>query len=115
MPTPTSFATPGIARRSRTPSPRASPVAVEMDRRILLTVVTDQVGSPSYACELAEGIAQLVAREATGVFHLTNSGSAHGLSSLKPLPEKPGPIRLGCSLSLRPRSVCGRAARLMAF
>jgi dTDP-4-dehydrorhamnose reductase len=41
----------------------------------LLTVVTDQVGSPSYASDLAEGIAQLVAREATRVFHLTNSGS----------------------------------------
>jgi dTDP-4-dehydrorhamnose reductase len=41
----------------------------------VLTVVTDQVGSPSYASDLAEGIAQLVARGATGVFHLTNSGS----------------------------------------
>jgi dTDP-4-dehydrorhamnose reductase len=40
-----------------------------------LTVVTDQVGSPSYASDLAEGIAQLVACEATGIFHLTNSGS----------------------------------------
>jgi len=41
----------------------------------LLTVVADQVGSPSYASDLAEGIIQLVARQATGIFHLTNSGS----------------------------------------
>jgi dTDP-4-dehydrorhamnose reductase len=40
-----------------------------------LTVVADQVGSPTYASDLAEGIAQLVARGATGIFHLTNSGS----------------------------------------
>jgi dTDP-4-dehydrorhamnose reductase len=40
-----------------------------------LTVVTDQVGSPTYAGDLAEGIAHLVACEATGIFHLTNSGA----------------------------------------
>lgn len=40
-----------------------------------LTVVADQLGSPSYASDLAGGIAQLVARHATGIFHLTNSGS----------------------------------------
>src|SRR5262249_6540212 len=40
-----------------------------------LTVVADQVGSPTYASDLAEGISQLVACEATGIFHLTNSGS----------------------------------------
>jgi dTDP-4-dehydrorhamnose reductase len=40
-----------------------------------LTVVTDQVGSPTYAADLAEGMTHLVAREATGTFHLTNSGS----------------------------------------
>jgi dTDP-4-dehydrorhamnose reductase len=40
-----------------------------------LRVVADQVGSPSYAADLADGIAQLVARQASGIFHLTNSGS----------------------------------------
>jgi dTDP-4-dehydrorhamnose reductase len=40
----------------------------------LLKVVTDQVGSPTYAADLAEGIAQLVAHGAEGIFHLTNSG-----------------------------------------
>jgi dTDP-4-dehydrorhamnose reductase len=40
-----------------------------------LTVVTDQIASPTYAADLAEGMTQLVAREAIGIFHLTNSGS----------------------------------------
>jgi len=40
-----------------------------------LAVVTDQVGSPTYAIDLAEGIAQLMSREAVGTFHLTNSGA----------------------------------------
>jgi dTDP-4-dehydrorhamnose reductase len=40
----------------------------------LLKVVTDQVGSPTYAADLAEGIVQLVAYGADGIFHLTNSG-----------------------------------------
>src|SRR5215475_2489557 len=40
-----------------------------------LTVVTDQISSPTYAADLAEGMTHLVAREATGTFHLTNGGS----------------------------------------
>jgi dTDP-4-dehydrorhamnose reductase len=41
----------------------------------VLHVVTDQVGSPTYAVDLAEAIAQLVAHDVTGIVHLTNSGS----------------------------------------
>ena len=40
-----------------------------------LRVVDDQVGSPTYAADLAEGIALLLAGGHTGVFHLTNSGA----------------------------------------
>jgi dTDP-4-dehydrorhamnose reductase len=40
-----------------------------------LTVIADQVGSPTYAADLAEGITHLVGREAIGILHLTNSGS----------------------------------------
>lgn len=41
----------------------------------ILQVVIDQVGSPSYTVDLAEGLAHLVAHEASGLFHLTNSGA----------------------------------------
>jgi dTDP-4-dehydrorhamnose reductase len=40
-----------------------------------LRVVTDQVGSPTYASDLAEGVTRLVERQATGILHLTNSGA----------------------------------------
>jgi dTDP-4-dehydrorhamnose reductase len=37
--------------------------------------VTDQVGSPTYAPDLADAIMQLVERDSTGILHVTNSGS----------------------------------------
>ena len=40
-----------------------------------LRVVDDQVGSPTYAGDLARALAQLMAEGLTGVFHLTNAGS----------------------------------------
>ncbi len=39
-----------------------------------LRVVNDQFGSPTYAPDLASAVATLIARQLTGVFHLTNSG-----------------------------------------
>jgi len=41
-----------------------------------LTVVNDQIGSPTYAPDLAEAIVQLVHSGAEGVWHVTNSGQA---------------------------------------
>ncbi len=41
-----------------------------------LAVVADEVGSPTYALDLARAIHQLVARTSGGVFHLVNSGGA---------------------------------------
>ena len=45
-------------------------------------VVTDQRGSPTYARDLARGIERLLRRGATGIVHVTNSGSTtwHGLA-----------------------------------
>ena len=40
-----------------------------------LRVVDDQVGSPTYARDLAAAIAELLTRGLTGIFHLTNGGS----------------------------------------
>lgn len=40
-----------------------------------LEVVTDQVGSPTYAVDLADAILHLVHAEANGIFHFCNHGS----------------------------------------
>ncbi len=40
-----------------------------------LRVVDDQVGSPTYAPDLAQAIAWLLARGLTGLFHVTNAGT----------------------------------------
>jgi dTDP-4-dehydrorhamnose reductase len=44
------------------------------DERGKLSVVTDEVSSPTYAPDLAAAVAQLVRTEAYGIYHLTNSG-----------------------------------------
>ncbi|MBN1401266.1 MAG: dTDP-4-dehydrorhamnose reductase [Anaerolineae bacterium] len=40
-----------------------------------LSMVTDEVGSPTYAADLAQGLLQLVAQPAYGVYHLSNAGA----------------------------------------
>jgi dTDP-4-dehydrorhamnose reductase len=48
---------------------------VEMaDKRGALRVVTDEVGNPTYAPDLAAAIAALIQTGAYGVYHLTNAG-----------------------------------------
>ena len=42
-----------------------------------LNVVCDQVGSPTYTVDLAGGIAALLDRKATGIFHVTNRGETN--------------------------------------
>jgi len=42
-----------------------------------LAVVRDQVGSPTYAVDLAEGILALLDHGAQGIYHLTNSGDTN--------------------------------------
>jgi len=48
-----------------------------------LNVVNDQIGSPSYAPDIAENTIKLLENDAVGLFHLANSGhtSWHGLAN----------------------------------
>ncbi len=41
-----------------------------------LSVVSDEIGAPTYTLDLARGIYQLVERTPGGIFHLVNSGQA---------------------------------------
>ncbi len=52
------------------------------DERGSLQVVTDEVGNPTYAPDLARALAELIQTEAFGVYHLANSGycSRHELA-----------------------------------
>lgn len=51
--------------------------------RDTLTVVNDQTGSPSYAPDVAYNTIKLLEHDATGIYHLCNSGETtwHGLAS----------------------------------
>jgi dTDP-4-dehydrorhamnose reductase len=40
-----------------------------------ITVVYDEVGTPTYTPDLAYGISQLIETDKYGIYHLTNSGS----------------------------------------
>ena len=40
-----------------------------------LSVVTDEVGSPTYTVDLAAGIIELIEADASGMFHLAGAGS----------------------------------------
>jgi len=40
-----------------------------------LRVVDDQVGSPTYAGDVADAVALLLSRERTGIYHVTNAGT----------------------------------------
>jgi dTDP-4-dehydrorhamnose reductase len=74
-----------------------------------LSVVTDQIGSPTYAADLAEGITHLVGREATGTLHLTNGGSCSWFTLARAIAAEVGadPARVrpitSAELSLRAR------------
>jgi dTDP-4-dehydrorhamnose reductase len=40
-----------------------------------ITVVTDEVGCPTYTLDLAKGIAELIETDYYGIYHVTNSDS----------------------------------------
>ena len=54
------------------------------DTKDTLNVVNDQIGSPSYAPDVAANTLLLLERDATGIYHLANSGetSWHGLANM---------------------------------
>ncbi len=47
-----------------------------LETRETVSVVSDQIGSPTYASDLAAGIAALVAARARGIYHVVNAGRA---------------------------------------
>ena len=57
-------------------------IAAKLERGEAPEVVTDQRGSPTYARDLVRGIERLLCRGATGIVHVTNSGSTtwHGFA-----------------------------------
>jgi dTDP-4-dehydrorhamnose reductase len=55
-----------------------------------LRVVDDQVGSPTYARDLAEAIGQLLSRGLTGIYHVTNAGSCSWYAFARAILEDAG-------------------------
>lgn len=78
----------------------------------VLRVVDDQIGSPTYTCDLAEAVKRLIEAGSTGTFHVTNGGTCSwyefarvileeaGLTDVKVLPVKsdgfPRPAKRPC-------------------
>jgi dTDP-4-dehydrorhamnose reductase len=46
-----------------------------MKKENKLTIVDDQIGSPTYSKDLAEKIGELIEGEGCGIYHITNTGS----------------------------------------
>src|SRR5919108_704217 len=59
-----------------------------------LEVVADQVGSPTYTADLADGIRRLVQTDVQGLFHVVNSGACSRFEFAKEI--------LGGSVEVRP-------------
>jgi dTDP-4-dehydrorhamnose reductase len=88
-----------------------------------LSVVTDEVGSPTYTIDLASGIVDLVDAGATGLFHLAGAGScsrfelAEEILLLAGLERQLVPVRADSLLSKASRPLnsvldCSKAAAL---
>ncbi|MFA5027699.1 MAG: dTDP-4-dehydrorhamnose reductase [Candidatus Methylomirabilota bacterium] len=59
-----------------------------------LRVVDDQVGSPTYAADLAAALARLVERDLTGIYHLTNGGSCSWFEFTREILRQSGQTRV---------------------
>ncbi len=55
-----------------------------------LTIVDDQIGSPTYTNDLAETIARLIETEWFGIYHITNSGACSWFDFAREILEKSG-------------------------
>jgi dTDP-4-dehydrorhamnose reductase len=85
-------------------------------------VVDDQVGSPTYAPDLAGGLVELVERRGRGLYHLANRGAASrhalarfaldaaGFADLEIQPVKTAEFPLPAQRPLYSVLDCGRAA-----
>jgi dTDP-4-dehydrorhamnose reductase len=79
-----------------------------MTEREQLNVVSDQRGNPTYALDLAHGIASVVERCPPGIYHVTNSGEASWFDWAVEIRRLCG---LVCELQPIPASEYQRAAR----
>jgi dTDP-4-dehydrorhamnose reductase len=55
-----------------------------------LSIVNDEVGNPTYAPDLADGIRQLIEYQAYGIFHLVNDGSCSRYTFAQAILEQAG-------------------------
>ena len=78
-----------------------------------LRVVDDQVGSPTYAGDLAEAIGQLVSRQLTGTYHVTNAGSCSWYDFARAIVQQAG--LTGVPVSPMTTAELGRPAPRPAF
>jgi dTDP-4-dehydrorhamnose reductase len=60
------------------------------DERGALSVVTDEVGNPTYVVDLAKAIVRLLETHAYGIYHLVNEGAASRFEFAKALLERSG-------------------------
>lgn len=106
---------------------RARAEAIRADASLgPLRVVDDQIGSPTYAPDLAEGLLALLERDARGLYHLANRGAASrlelarlaldaaGHTDLEIVPVKTADYPLPAQRPLYTALDCGRAERLGA-
>jgi dTDP-4-dehydrorhamnose reductase len=80
------------------------------EEREELSVVTNEVGSPTYACDLAEAIARLIEYPLYGIYHLVNEGSCSRYDFAQMILELAGKSRF----PLLPAETYERATRVPA-
>lgn len=77
------------------------------DERDNLPMVIDEIGSPTYAVDVAQALYRLVQQPAYGIYHLTNAGSCSRYEWAQSILQQSGK-----ELQLRPSQNYPRAARV---